>query len=74
VIIRRSRDGRPMMRTVNLDKPFRDAGHADLVPLRRFDIVYVPKTGLAEIGVFMTQMRNALPITFSYAFGSVAPF
>jgi protein involved in polysaccharide export with SLBB domain len=74
VIIRRSRDGRPMMRTVNLDRPFRDAGHADLVPLRRFDIVYVPKTGLAEIGVFMTQMRNALPITFSYAFGSVAPF
>lgn len=74
VIIRRSRDGRPMMRTVNLDKPFRDAGHSELVPLRRFDIVYVPKTGLAEVGVFMTQMRNALPITFSYAFGSVAPF
>jgi polysaccharide export outer membrane protein len=74
VIIRRSRDGRPMMRTVNLDKPFRDAGHADLVPLRRFDIVYVPKTGLAEIGVFMTQVRNALPVSFSYAFGGVTPF
>jgi protein involved in polysaccharide export with SLBB domain len=74
VIIRRGRDGRPMMRTVNFDKPFRDAGHADLVPLRRFDIVYVPKTGLAEIGVFMTQLRNALPVSFSYAFGGVAPF
>jgi protein involved in polysaccharide export with SLBB domain len=74
VIIRRSRDGRPMMRTVNFDRPLRDAGHADLVPLRRFDIIYVPKTGLAEIGAAMTQLRNALPITFSYAFGSVAPF
>jgi len=74
IIIRRSRDGRPMMRTVNFDRPFHDASHSDLVPLRRFDIVYVPKTGLAEIGVVMTQLRNALPITFSYAFGSVAPF
>jgi protein involved in polysaccharide export with SLBB domain len=74
VIIRRSRDGRPMMRTVNFDRPFHDPAHSDLVPLRRFDIVYVPKTGLAEIGVFMTQLRNALPVSFSYAFGGLAPF
>jgi polysaccharide export outer membrane protein len=74
VIIRRSRDGRPMMRTVNFDKPLRYAGQADLVPLRRFDIIYVPKTGLAQIGVVMTQLRNALPVSFSYAFGGVTPF
>jgi protein involved in polysaccharide export with SLBB domain len=74
VIIRRARDGRPMMRTVDLDHPLRGGGHPDLVPLRRFDIVYVPKTGLAEVGVVMTQLRNAMPISFSYAFGSVAPF
>jgi protein involved in polysaccharide export with SLBB domain len=74
VIIRRGRDGRPMMRTVNLDRAFRDANHADLVPLRRFDIIFVPKTGLAEVGVFMTQLRNALPVSFSYAFGGIAPF
>jgi protein involved in polysaccharide export with SLBB domain len=74
VIIRRGHDGRPMMRTVNLDRAFRDAGHADLVPLRRFDIIFVPKTGLAEVGVFMTQLRNALPVSFSYAFGGIAPF
>lgn len=73
VIIRRGHDGRPMMRTVNLDKPFKDAGHADLVPLRRFDIVYVPRTGLAELGAFMTQVRDALPISFSYAFGGITP-
>ena len=74
VIIRRSRDGRPMMRTVDLGRPLRGDGHPDLVPLRRFDIVYVPKTGLAEIGVVMTQLRNALPISFSYAFGGLSPF
>ena len=42
--------------------------------LRRFDIVYVPKTGLAQVDVFMTQLRNALPVQFSYAFGGVSPF
>ncbi|HEY1753631.1 MAG TPA: polysaccharide biosynthesis/export family protein [Caulobacteraceae bacterium] len=72
IIIRRARDGRPMMRTVNLDRALH--GGTDLVPLRRFDIVYVPKTGLAELASFMTQVRNALPIQFSYAFGSVAGF
>jgi polysaccharide export outer membrane protein len=74
VIIRRGHDGRPMMRTVNFDRPLRDSGHADLVPLRRFDIIYVPKTGLAQIGVVMTQLRNALPVSFSYAFGGITPF
>jgi polysaccharide export outer membrane protein len=74
MIIRRNRDGRPMMRTVNFDGPLQTGGHADLVPLRRFDIIYVPKTGLANVGVVMTQLRNALPISFSYAFGGLAPF
>ncbi|HZZ90315.1 MAG TPA: polysaccharide biosynthesis/export family protein [Caulobacteraceae bacterium] len=73
VIIRRSRDGRPMMRTVDLERPLKDAGGAaDLVPLRRFDIIYVPKTGLAEVADFMTTLRNALPISFSYAIGGLA--
>jgi protein involved in polysaccharide export with SLBB domain len=74
VIIRRGHDGRPMMRTVNLERAFRDASHAELVPLRRFDIIFVPKTGLADVGVFMTQLRNALPVSFTYAFGGVTPF
>ena len=70
VIIRRGRDGRPMMRAVNFDHPSRDT---DLVPLRRFDVIYVPRTGLAEVGAFMSQFRNALPVQFSYAAGAVAP-
>ena len=70
VIIRRGRDGRPMMRTVNLNKALAGKRGAELVPLRRFDIVYVPKTGLAELAAVMTQVRNALPVQFTYAFGS----
>ena len=72
VIIRRGRDGRPMMRTVDFDHLDRGA-RADLVPLRRFDVIFVPRTGLAEVADFMTQVRNAMPIQFSYAFGGV-PF
>jgi polysaccharide export outer membrane protein len=74
VIIRRSRDGRPMMRTVDLDKPLKDPTSVDLVPLRRFDIVYVPKTGLAELADVMAQLRSALPISFNYAFGGFSGF
>jgi polysaccharide export outer membrane protein len=73
VIIRRARDGRPMMRTVNLDRALAGKPGAELVPLRRFDIVYVPKTGLAEMAAIMTQVRNALPVQFTYAFGSPVP-
>jgi len=58
------------MRTVDLNQPFKDAAHADFVPLRRFDIIFVPRTGLGELGAYMAQIRNALPVTFTYAFGS----
>ncbi|MBV9997267.1 MAG: polysaccharide export protein [Caulobacteraceae bacterium] len=75
VIIRRGPGGRAMMRTVDLDRPLKGArGAADLVPLRRFDIVFVPRTGLGDVDVFMTQVRNALPVNFSYAFGNAAVF
>ena len=74
IIIRRSRDGRPMMRTVDLKHQLHDPSHAGLVPLRRFDIVYVPKTGLAGLADIMTQLRNALPVSFSYAIGGFTPF
>jgi polysaccharide export outer membrane protein len=72
VIIRRGRDGRPMMRTVDFGHVDRRA-QPDLVPLRRFDVVFVPRTGLAEVGDFMTQVRNALPVQFSYATSGI-PF
>jgi protein involved in polysaccharide export with SLBB domain len=70
VIIRRGPHGVAMMRTVDLNQPFKDAASADFVPLRRFDIIFVPRTGLGELGSYMAQIRNALPVTFTYAFGS----
>ncbi|MFI4935247.1 MAG: polysaccharide biosynthesis/export family protein [Caulobacterales bacterium] len=72
VIIRRGPGGRAMLRTVDLKRAFRDPAHADLVPLRRFDVVYVPRTGLAEVANYMSQLRSALPVNFSYASGGLA--
>jgi protein involved in polysaccharide export with SLBB domain len=71
VIIRRGPGGRAMMRTVNLQSALKSAGGVDLVPLRRFDIVYVPRSNIAEAGLFMQQwFRDISPIQgFSYAIG-----
>ncbi|WP_421738388.1 polysaccharide biosynthesis/export family protein [Caulobacter sp.] len=73
VIIRRGPNGRAMMRTADLLKGLTNpGGGVDLIPLRRFDIVYVPRSGAAETGLFMQQyFRDLLPISFSYAINGV---
>lgn len=70
VIIRRGPDGRAMMRTANLKRGISSPATTDTVPLRRFDIIYVPKSTIAEVGAFMSQIREALPIGFSYSLNS----
>jgi polysaccharide export outer membrane protein len=68
IVIRRGPGGRPMMRTVDLRAAIYDPGQRNSVPLRRFDVIYVPRSGIANIGVFVQQyFRDALPIQFSYA-------
>lgn len=71
VIIRRGPGGRAMARTVNLQSALKNPAGADLVPLRRFDIVYVPRSNIAEAGLFMQQwFRDISPVQgFSYAIG-----
>ena len=73
VIIRRGPDGRAMMRTANLLRGISDPGLTDAVPLRRFDVVYVPRTRIAEAGLFVQQyFRDITPVQigFNYAVGS----
>ncbi|HEY9216965.1 MAG TPA: polysaccharide biosynthesis/export family protein [Phenylobacterium sp.] len=73
-IIRRGPDGRGMVRTVDLGRGIKASG-ADVVPLRRFDIVYVPRSGVAEAGLFVQQyLRDLSPFNlgFSYAIGEGA--
>lgn len=73
VIIRRGPGGVAMMRTVDLNRGLKDPAHSDLVPLRRFDIIYVPRTRVAEAGIVVQQyFRDLSPVQFgfSYALGS----
>jgi polysaccharide export outer membrane protein len=69
VIIRRSPDGRAMMRTADLRKGVFDPGSVDAVPLRRFDIVYVPHSSIAEAGLFVQQyLRDLNPVQFGFSY------
>lgn len=63
-LIRRGPGGVRMMRAVDL-RPRR----GEVVALRRGDIVFVPRSTLGEVANFFTQIRNALPIGFSYVIG-----
>ena len=68
-ILRRGPDGRAMKRTVDLKAGIRRAG-SDLVPLRRFDIIFVPRNAGSEAGRLIQQyFRDLIPVSlgFSYA-------
>lgn len=68
LIIRRGAGGAPMMRTANLKDAIYDPGRGDAVPLRRLDIVYVPRSTISNVGLFVQQyLRDTLPIQFTYA-------
>jgi polysaccharide export outer membrane protein len=55
-----------MARTVNLAAAARNPA-IDAVPLRRFDVVFVPRKAISEIGLFVQQyLRDPLPVQFSY--------
>jgi protein involved in polysaccharide export with SLBB domain len=72
VIIRRSAGGQAMMRTADLRRSIKNASDADAVPLRRFDVVYVPRSSVAEAGLFVQQyVRDLSPIDlgFNYTLG-----
>lgn len=72
IIVRRGADGRGMMRRVDLMKGLKNPAQ-DLVPLRRFDIVYVPRSGVSSAGLAVQQyFRDLSPIQFgfSYALGN----
>jgi polysaccharide export outer membrane protein len=68
IIIRRGPNGTGMMRRADLLRGLKDPA-ADLVPLRRFDIVYVPRSGVANAGLFVQQyFRDLSPIQFGFSY------
>lgn len=72
-VLRRAPNGGMMMRTVNIRNGLLNIReYNDNMQLRRGDIIYVPQSNIAEIGTWMQNFRNALPVDFnlSYQFGS----
>ena len=72
-VLRRAPNGGMMMRTVNIRNGLLNIReYNDNMQLRRGDIIFVPQSNIAEIGTFMQNFRNALPVDFnlSYQFGN----
>ena len=51
-----------MLKVLDLRAP-----RGEILPLRRGDIIFVPRSTLGELAAFFTQVRAALPIGFSYS-------
>ncbi len=71
-VLRRAPNGGMMMRSVNIANGLRNIReYNDNMQLRRGDIIFVPRSTIGEVGVFMQNLRNAIPIDFnvSYQFG-----
>lgn len=62
VVLRRAPDGGAMMRTVDVRAALRGQA-ADMIPLARHDVVFVPRSGVAEVNLFVEQyVRGILPL------------
>ncbi len=70
VILRRAPGGDGlMMRTVNLHRALRGDGQADPFPLQRYDIVFVPRSTVAEVTLFVEQyVYGILPLDQAFSF------
>ncbi|MEM7729950.1 MAG: polysaccharide biosynthesis/export family protein [Pseudomonadota bacterium] len=72
-VLRRAPNGGMMLRTVDIKGGLNNIGlYNDTVQLRRGDIVFVPASTLAEVGQWVQNFRNTLPVDFnlSYQFGA----
>ncbi len=75
ILIRRAPDDRPMLRTVNLQSFISGTAIGGDVPLVAGDIVFVPRTRIAEIGLLVEQLTRSIPFnrSFSYAINRNTP-
>ena len=72
VLIRRSPVGRPMLRTVNVRQIIQTGTDETDVPIFPGDIVYVPRSHIGEVNLWIEQFINrVVPFqrTFSYTVG-----
>lgn len=65
LLIRRLPGGDVRSAVINVKAGLSDPALADWLPLRRFDVVYVPRSRISEQNQFVQQvLRTALPVPF----------
>jgi protein involved in polysaccharide export with SLBB domain len=70
IVIRRGADNKPLVIPVNLDKAIDGTDMGQDIVLRPFDIVYVPKSPIANVNKWVDQyIRKNIPISISTGFG-----
>jgi protein involved in polysaccharide export with SLBB domain len=64
VVIRRRPDRMPMLRTVNLKALISTGAPSEDLKLQPYDLVYVPRSGIADFNLFIDQYLNqAIPFS-----------
>lgn len=67
VLLRRQPGGEVASAVLDIRSGINDPRLAAWTPLQRFDVVYVPKSKIAEENLFVQQyIRNALPLDFQF--------
>lgn len=67
VLIMSRADGGAMTREIDLSTRALRRGLPGASPLARYDVIYVPRSPIAQVNLFMQQyVRDALPIQFSF--------
>jgi protein involved in polysaccharide export with SLBB domain len=63
IVIRRGADNKPLVIPLNLDKAIDGTDMSQDIALRPFDIVYVPKSPIANVNVWVDQyIRKNIPV------------
>ena len=63
IVIRRGADNKPLVIPVNVKKAIDGADMSQDIILRPFDIVYVPKSAIANVNVWVDQyIRKNIPV------------
>lgn len=69
VVLRRAPGGDMMMRTVNLHDALRARQGADTIQIRRHDIIFVPRSTVAEVNLFVEQyVMGIVPLDQAMSF------
>ena len=69
VLIRRGTDNKPLTLQVNAQKVIDGTGMSQDIALKPFDIVYVPKSPIANVNVWVDQyIRKNIPISTGFGY------